>query len=205
MYICWFPETGVPRNHPFYIIGFSLINHPFLGYLHFRKLQYCSSAKTNWFDLRCFLVFFFPYACTYWNVLFVSMCVCPLLSNMFLCFLIVYVSMSSRICQYVEQFSLCYCFPSLLFDLFSMSFQLFLYMFICFAEQTCSLYSVHMISIMLKTFSKIDQEFLHMIYHDFIYPNTFSAIIPSPKCRIPYYHFSTPQPYWFDIWKKNKT
>ena len=110
--------------------------------------------------------------------------------------------MSSRICQYVEQFSLCYCFPSLLFDLFSMSFQLFLYMFICFAEQTCSLYSVHMISIMLKTFSKIDQEFLHMIYHDFIYPNTFSAIIPSPKCRIPYYHFSTPQPYWFDIWKK---
>ena len=26
-----FPKIGVPPNHPFYLIGFSLINHPFWG------------------------------------------------------------------------------------------------------------------------------------------------------------------------------
>ena len=32
--ICWFPEIGVPPNHPFLDGIFPNINHPFLGYPH---------------------------------------------------------------------------------------------------------------------------------------------------------------------------
>lgn len=108
-----------------------------------------------------------------------------------------YLSVSSRICRYDEQFSVCYCFPSL----FLMFFQVHICSFVLQIKHV-HLYSVHMI---FHCSQYVLQDWSISSPGDFIYPNTFSVIIPSPKCCIAHYHVSTPQRYWLIFEKQHKS
>jgi hypothetical protein len=157
------------------------------------------SAKTNWFHLCCFLIFS---VCVHFShASFVSMCVSIVVQHVSVFRLVLcmfpYLSVSSRICRYDEQFSVCYCFPSL----FLMFFQVHICSFVLQIKHV-HLYSVHMI---FHCSQYVLQDWSISSPGDFIYPNTFSVIIPSPKCCIAHYHVSTPQRYWLIFEKQHKS
>lgn len=136
-----------------------------------------------------------PFAC--WTIAGSDACfhmyVFPLWPNMFLCLelfslcfhmcpcQIPYVSMSSSICKYVEQFLICYRFPSLFLCVFHTIPNVSVYVKFVLQIKHIHLYSVHTIYISQHVF----QDWSISSPHYFTYPDTFSEICLPPKCCIP--------------------
>lgn len=166
----------------------------------FLPKQTDSISVVSWFCHIFFVSVHFSHASC------VSMCVSIVVQHVSLFRLVFcmfpYLSVSSRICPYVEQFSVCYCFPSLFLMFFHVTPHISVYAHLFCRSNTLICIQFTWFPLFSIRFPRLINKFSRWfsISQYFLGNNPFPQMLHSPEN-----HVSTSQRYWLIFEKQHKS